>query len=73
MNQYSYKELYAKATGRVATQKDIDALGEWFSQYGAQFWNGEYYDADRYRLFPVYQKDESGDDNFIIIGYERRP
>lgn len=41
-----------------------------FEQYGDQFWNGEYYDADGLRLFPVYV--EVDEDQFEITGYEVR-
>lgn len=52
-NRYSYYELRAKATAPDAEQIDIDTLGEWFAFYGSDYWNGEYYDADGLRLFPV--------------------
>lgn len=69
-NRYSYKELLAAATGKSATQTDIDTLGAWFSEFGSEYWNGEYYDADGERLFPVYR--ESEEDQFEVIGYEFR-
>lgn len=41
MTRYDYEELRAKAL-ETRTQEDIDALGEWFSRYGMDSWNGEY-------------------------------
>lgn len=56
---YDYKELREKATAQNATQSDIDALGELFVAYGADSWNGEYYDADDgFRLFPIFEKNQ---------------
>lgn len=69
MNRYSYSELL-EAVKANATPDNVDALGEWFEQYGDQFWNGEYYDADGLRLFPVYA--EVSEDQFEITGYEVR-
>ena len=54
MNRYKYSELLQKATRKNATQEDVDRLVEWFQQYGDQYWNGEYFDADGYQLRPVY-------------------
>jgi len=71
MSRYDYKELRAAAIAAEATQDDVNALGEWFSEYGADDWNGEYYDADGLRLFPQYSApDEYGDCE--ILGYEFR-
>ena len=68
-NRYSYKELFHAATGAGATQKDIDTLGAWFAEYGASYWNGECYDADGWRLFPVYAEN---DGEFEVVNYEFR-
>lgn len=70
-NYYSYDELRAKALSADAEQIDIDTLGEWFEEYGRDSWNGEYYDADGYMVFPVYSEPDEFDD-VTIIGYELR-
>lgn len=69
MNRYSYSDLL-EAVKKNESAENVNALGEWFEQYGAQFWNGEYYDADGLRLFPVYV--EISEDQFEITGYEVR-
>ena len=69
-NRYSYKELLKTATAAGATQEDIDTLGAWFEEYGTEYWNGEYCDADGARLFPVYKENEDGE--FEVAGYEFR-
>lgn len=70
-NYYDYKDLLAAATADGATQADIDALGEWFEAHGDRYWNGEYYDADGLRLYPVYTWDAELDQG-TITGYEFR-
>lgn len=69
MNRYSYSELL-EAVKANETPDNVDALGAWFEQYGDRYWNGEYYDADGLRLFPVYV--EVSEDQFEITGYEVR-
>lgn len=69
MNRYSYSELL-EAVEANETPDNVDALGAWFEQYGDRYWNGEYYDADGLRLFPVYV--EVSEDQFEITGYEVR-
>lgn len=78
-NYGSYKELRENALKPTATQEDINALGEWFSQYGNMYWNGEYYDiSDKeaksgeygFRLYPVYK--EVDEDEYELIGWEIR-
>lgn len=69
MNYYSYKDLKA-AVDTNPTPENINALGEWFDHYGNDYWNGEYYDADDLRIYPVYK--EIDEDNFELIGYEAR-
>ena len=66
---YDYKDLKA-AVDANPSQENINALGEWFSNWGNDFWNGEYYDADDLRIFPVYKEVE--EDEFELIGYEAR-
>ena len=65
-NRYSYNELFAVATKPDAAQIDVDTLGEWFSAYGEIYWNGEYYDADGYRIRPVYDWGEEADQGEIV-------
>ena len=69
-NYYAYEELREKATANDATQKDINALGEWFEAHGSMYWNGEYYDADGLRLFPI--NEEVAEDEWEVVGYEFR-
>ena len=69
--QYNYKALEAAALAPNAPQTAIDELGEWFEQYGMDFWNGEYFEIDRgHRLFRVYK--EVDEDEFEVTGYEIR-
>lgn len=66
---YDYYELWADAI--AGDQNAIDELGEWFSQHGDRYWNGEYYEAeDGTRLYPVYK--EVGEDEYELKGYELR-
>lgn len=68
-NYYEYEELRKKALS--GNQEDINALGEWFEQYGDRYWNGEYYNADDgMRLFPVYE--EAAEDEWELKRYEFR-
>lgn len=54
-NKYMYTELRDAALAPEASLVDIDTLGEWFSDYGDVYWNGEYYDVDGIaRIIPVY-------------------
>ena len=66
-NYYDYEELRAKALN--GKQEDIDALGEWLEQHGEKYWNGEYYDADGLRVYPVYN--ELDEDEYELTGYAR--
>ena len=70
MGYYDYRELRAAALASDATQSDIDALGEWFHQYGQRYWNGEYFDANGLRVYPVYQEMEP--DEYELTGYEMK-
>ena len=38
MSRYDYEELKNKALAQNATQEDINTLGEWFEQYGGNYW-----------------------------------
>ena len=65
---YNYEELKNAALSPDATGDDIFALGAGFEQYGYGFWNGEYYDVEGERLFPIWQWDEEADQG-VIVGY----
>ena len=68
MNRYDYDELKNKALGVDATEEDVNKLGEWFEQYGDEFWNGEYYEVDSdNRLYPQHR--EVDEDEFEVCGY----
>lgn len=69
MNRYSYDELLA-AVNSAPTQENINALGEWFNSYGMDYWNGEYFDADGLRIYPVLK--EFDEDEYELVGYELR-
>ena len=69
INYYAYEDLKA-AVIADASEANVNALGEWFSSYGSGYWNGEYYDADDFRLYPVYT--EVNEDELELTGYEIR-
>lgn len=69
MNYYSYQELKAAVMANPAAE-NVNALGEWFSNYGNDYWNGEYYDADDFAVWPMYKEVE--EDEFEFTGYEIR-
>lgn len=69
MSYYDYAEL-KKAVEAQPTQENINALGEWFADYGMDYWNGEYYDAGSFRVYPVFEEIE--EDEFELKGYEIR-
>lgn len=67
---YRYDELKEQALKPDATQDEINALGEWFNEFGGDFWNGEYYSVDEKRdikIYPVFE--EIDEDQFELIGY----
>lgn len=68
--KYNYEELRAAAIAPDATAKDLEALADWFQEYDTNAWNGEYYDADGYRLYPVYKETEP--DEYEVSGWELR-
>ena len=70
ISKYAYTEYRAAAIANPNAE-NLANLGEWFQQYGAEFWNGEYWDADGYELRPVYEWDEETDTG-RICGYEFR-
>ena len=58
ISPYDYEELEKKALRSNATQKDIEALAEWFEHWGSGFWNGEcYFINENHLLYPVYEND----------------
>lgn len=70
MTYYDYAELLTAATAPGADQAEVNALGEWFEQYGAIYWNSEYFDAgDGLRLYRIEEWDDECDQG-KIIGYE---
>lgn len=70
VGRYNYEELRDAAV-KNPTPENLENLGEWFHNYGMEFWNGECFDVDGYDLIPVYSDpDENGD--FVRIGYELR-
>ena len=69
INYYAYEDLKA-AVIADSSEENVNALGEWFGRYGNDYWNGEYYDADDFRLYPVYA--EIDEDEFELTGYEIR-
>lgn len=66
---YDYDDL-KKAYEANPTQENLNALGEWFEENGQTYWNGEYFDADSIRIYPVYK--EISEDEFELVGYEAR-
>ena len=69
INYCAYEDLKA-AVIADASEENINAIGEWFNSYGNDYWNGEYYDADDFRLYPVYT--EVNEDELELTGYEIR-
>lgn len=67
MNYYDYQAL-RRSVDIDPSPQNINSLGDWFALYGADYWNGEYYDADGIRICPIYHESEDG--QFDIIGYE---
>ena len=66
INYYSYQELRAAAAS--GKKEDINALGEWFDQYGAVYWNGEFYGADGIEIYPLDKYDAEAE-RFERVGY----
>lgn len=71
MTIYDYQELKEKALSSDATQEDINALGEWFEQYGYRYWNGEYFSVENgIHLYRI--EEEVDEDEWEVKGYELR-
>lgn len=70
MNRYDYQTL-RKAVEKNPTKDNINALGEWFCRFGWDYWNGEYFDADGVKVYPVVVFNEFKDD-YTVCGYEAR-
>jgi len=66
--KYNYQELRQAAIDNPNAE-NLAALADWFSEYGGDFWNGEYWDADGYTLRPIY-KDDPDSVCAELIGYE---
>lgn len=69
VNEYNYSELEAAATKFGATQEEINALGEWFEDYGQRYWNGECYEVDEKRDLYLYPMHKQVEDEFEIVGW----
>lgn len=79
---YDYEKLYNLMKKNWGKQKYVDALGEWFSMFGDNDWNGEVYivtdpktGKEEYSLRPIYEgvgePDKDGDyEYYEIVGYE---
>lgn len=68
-NRYNYEELKEKAL--KGNQEDINALGEWFEDFGLMFWNGEFFEIDsEHRLYRI--EEEVDEDEWEVKGYEIR-
>jgi len=66
---YDYEELRTRAIN--GDQNAVNELGEWFSNYGMRYWNGECYDTDDgFRLYPIYE--EVDENEYELRGYELR-
>lgn len=80
IDRYSYESL-ARTAIDAPTPEHLDALGEWCERFGAEYWNGEYYDASipgepsgARRLWPIQELDPDDPDGeaWITVGWELR-
>lgn len=72
MGYYDYEEIKNKAL-KTKNFDDVLALGEWFENYGMDFWNGEYFEIDKNnRLYPLYDK-LSEDEDLTLVGWTFEP
>lgn len=72
VNYYSYQELEAAALER-GTAEDLAALGEWFENYGNDYWNGEAWKIDSSRsLYPIDECTDEENETWERTGYEIR-
>ena len=67
ISRYDYEDLEKRATAPGAAQLDINNLGRWYELYGDSFWNGEFYNHNGKKLYPIYKQIAS--DEWEIIGY----
>ena len=66
-----YSELEKAALSPDASPEDVARLGVWFERFGAEYWNGEFYDVDGvHQLRSVDVEDDDGD--FHRIGWDLR-
>lgn len=71
----NYQELKENALSSTSTNEDRLELFLWMEQNADRKWNGECFDVDGNRLFPVYEivYDDNGDiDTIELIGAEFR-
>ena len=69
VNRYSYEELKNAAIGHE-TAENLNALGEWFEQYGMDYWNGECFDVDSsHSLYPIHKCIDEENEEYERIGY----
>lgn len=66
INQYSYEELKNKVLEDPSFDNRMN-LYKWFALYGGR-WNGEYYDADDFKVKPIYEK--FGEDDYEVVDVE---
>lgn len=68
MTRYDYQELREKAINNP-TFENLEDLADWLSNYDINSWNGEFWDIDGLRLYPIFgDEDENG--CFPIVNYE---
>ena len=70
INEYGYKE-YLDEVKNNPTQENINRLGAWLEKYGNDFWNGEYFKADEFHVYPVIEWDNETEAG-ATVGYEIR-
>lgn len=70
VGRYNYEDL-RKAAIDDPIRENRMALGEWFQNYGMEFWNGTHFDADGFALIPIYEWDDETDTG-TVIDYELR-
>lgn len=66
--EYNYKELINQVRENE-TPETLAELGYWFEHYGSSDdWNGEYWDCELGRLYPIYGSEQDG--CYPIVGWE---
>lgn len=66
-SRYEYPELKKKVEADPKNQKLLQRMTNWFWAYDSFGWNGEYYDCEDFRIYPVYRffDDEDKEPEFI--------